>query len=556
LRLPDLDRLPVLSELAGTEAVALFVARAKATDPAFALSEANALTVAAICARLDGLPLALELAAARVPTLPLPVLLARLEHALPLLTGGARDAPDRQRTMRDAIAWSYDLLGAADQALLRRLAVFVGGFTLGAAEDLSREAGAESGRSELPPPASVLDGIEALVTASLLRATSDPLAEEPRFRMLETVREFGLEQLTKSGEEAVTRAAHAEYFATLAERAAEAFYGPAEDAWFARLEADHANFLSALAWCVDRQDHDRLGRLVSALWWFWATGGHMAEGRTWLGQAVAATTDAPPPLRAQVVCAAGYCAANESVVASATPLLDECLAMAEATGDREAAARAVALLAIATPGSDLDRAEAFAAEAAERWRALGPSVLWVECLLTQGHVAWAKGKLDLATTYIEEALALARAHGFAWGIALAFNFLGSVAFKRGGHCEAAVQYAAALEIVWRRGDTTLVHDNLARLAIVASALGHPARAARLAGATDTLAAAHGLAMMLPTRVDYEPALAAARAALGEGVFADAVAAGRAPPLAEAIAEALSIGEPATAGSQAQQSEAP
>ncbi|MFL5762206.1 MAG: ATP-binding protein, partial [Thermomicrobiales bacterium] len=424
LRLPDLDRLPVLSELAATEAVALFVARAQATDPAFALREANALTVAAICARLDGLPLALELAAARVPTLPLPVLLARLEHALPLLTGGTRDAPDRQRTMRDAIAWSYDLLEAADQALLRHLAVFVGGFTLGAAEDLIREAGAENGRSAHPAPASVLDGIEALVAASLVQASSDPLAAEPRYRMLETVREFGLEQLAKRGEETAARDAHVEYFAALAERAAAAFYGPAEDAWFAWLEADHANFLSALAWCVAREDHYRLGRLVAALWWFWATGGHTAEGRTWLEQAVAATADAPPPLRAQVVCAAGYYSGDASLNASATPLLDECLALAEATGDREAAARAVTLLAIASPGSDLDRAEAFATEAAERWRALGPSVLWGECLLAQGHVAWAKGKLDRATTYIEEALVLARAHGFAWGIALAQNFLG------------------------------------------------------------------------------------------------------------------------------------
>src|SRR5262249_37403907 len=152
----------------------------------------------------------------------------------------------------------------------------------------------------------------------------DPLAEEPRYRMLETVREFGLEQLAKEGEEAAATAnAHAEYFAALAERAAAGFYGAAEAAWFARLETDHANLQAALASAIGRDDHDRLGRLVCALWWFWFTGGHPGEGRTWLWRAVAATADAPPPLRARVVCAAGSFAAWVDDDARATTLLEE-----------------------------------------------------------------------------------------------------------------------------------------------------------------------------------------------------------------------------------------
>jgi predicted ATPase/transcriptional regulator with XRE-family HTH domain len=547
LRLPDPQNLSSLADVATTEAIALFVARARAADPSFALNEANAPSVAAICARLDGLPLAIELAAARVPTLSLPALLNRLERTLPLLTGGARDAPARQRTMRDAIAWSHDLLTDQEQALFRRLAIFVGGFTLEAAEAVCQG----TGEGSAPAPSSVLDGIEALDAASLLRAASDPLAEEPRYRMLETVREFGLEQLAAREEEEATRAAHAGYFADLAERAAKESYSSAEAAWSARLETDHANVRAALAWVAARGDLDRLSRLVWALWRFWVTHGHLAEGRTWVERALAATVNVPLPLRAQVVCAAGLVTGLVGDDVRAAPLLEEGIALADAAGDRETAAHAVAFLAVVTANQgELDRAAALAAETTERGRALGPDASgagW-RSLAVWGHVAWSRGELDRAGACLEEALNWASTRGVAWGVLHCTNALGSVALRRGDYRGAAVRYVAALELAWPRGDMARVLDNLARLAIVALALGQPARAARLAGTKDALAAALGVSVAAPTRVDYDPALAAARAALGEEAFAAAVAAGRALPLAKAVAEALAIGLLAAAGS--------
>ena len=235
-RWPSRSSTPPSQRCAASEAVRLFVARAQAVQEDFALTAENAAAVAAICRRLDGLPLAIELAAARVKVLPPAALLARLEQRLPLLTGGGRDLPARQQTMRDTIAWSYDLLPAAEQALFRRLAVFVGGFTLEAAEAVAGAAGID-----------VLEGIASLIDSSLLRQEAGA-GGEPRYTMLETVREYGLEQLTAHDALARTQLAHATYFLTLAERAAA--HGEMQFArtryWTDRLEAEHANLRAAL----------------------------------------------------------------------------------------------------------------------------------------------------------------------------------------------------------------------------------------------------------------------------------------------------------------------
>jgi tetratricopeptide (TPR) repeat protein len=289
--------------------------------------------------------------------------------------------------------------------------------------------------------------------------------------------------------------------------------------------------------------------LVGSLWRFWFTRGHLVEGRAWAERALATTAAAPPPLRARVVCAAGFLAGSIGDDVQAATLLEDGIALADAVGDREIAAQAVTyLVVVAANLGELERAEALAAEASARSRALKPGAWEAELgsLAARGHVAWSRGDLDRAGECLEEALEVARTRGFAWGIVYATNALGSVAFKRGDHRGAAVRYAAALELAWPRGDTARVLDNLARLAIVAVPLGQPTRAARLAGATNALAEALGVGVVPPTRVDYEPALAAARAALGEDAFAAAVAAGRALPLAEAIAEARAIALPAAA----------
>ncbi len=297
LAVPAAREAPGVETLAQAAAVRLFVARAQAVRPDFTLTEANAATVAGICARLDGLPLALELAAARVAHLPPGALLARLAPRLPLLTGGARDLPARQRTMRDAIAWSHDLLQPGEQLLFRRLAVCVGGFTLEAAAGVcqggeasgSRDAGGAVSSSTSRPPdssTSVLHGVAALMDASLLREETGG-DEEPRYRMLETVREFGLERLSESGEEKGVLQAHAAYFLALAEAAEPALVGPDAEAWQARLEAEHDNFRAALGWSISGGEAETALRLGAALWRFWARRGHLHEGRGWLERGLA-----------------------------------------------------------------------------------------------------------------------------------------------------------------------------------------------------------------------------------------------------------------------------
>ncbi len=293
LPVPAADRLPPLEALAQVPAVALFVDLASASRPDFALTAENATAVAAICQRLDGLPLAIELAAARVKVLPPAALLARLEQRLPLLTGGGRDLPARQRTMRDAIAWSYDLLAPEEQALFRHLAVFAGGFTLAAAEAVAAPDGT------LP----VLEGVVALVEQSLLRQMPGT-DDEPRYQMLETVREFALEQLAASGDEAALREVHAAYFLALSEQARPHLAGAQQRTWLRRLEVEHPNLRAALEALDASREHETQLRLAANLWHFWSIHAHFAEGRVHLERAlvhaVTPTTD-----RAEALLGAG-----------------------------------------------------------------------------------------------------------------------------------------------------------------------------------------------------------------------------------------------------------
>ena len=259
--------------LATNPAVDLFLRRAQAVKPEFALTPTNAAVVATICQRLEGLPLALELAAPRIRVLTPQAMLARLEHRLAFLTSGTPDLPTRQRTMRATIAWSYDLLSTAEQDLFRRLAVFDGGCSLSAIEELCGGTGDAS--------MDVLDRIEALQRTSLLQL-EDTADEEPRFRMLETIREYGLERLAANDEQEELRRRHADYYLAFAEEAARGIYTPATALWLDRLETDHDNLRAVLRWCIEHQNAEMGLRLASALWSFWYVRGHVTEGRTLL----------------------------------------------------------------------------------------------------------------------------------------------------------------------------------------------------------------------------------------------------------------------------------
>ena len=266
LSLPDLERLPSRNRLLDSEAVALFLERAQAAKPNFRLTDENAPAVAKICVRLDGLPLALELAATRVKLLSPETLLERLEQRLPLLTGGARDLPAHQQTLRDTIAWSYELLEPSEQRLLWRLAVFSGGFTLAAAEAVCDPKG----------DLDVLEGVGSLIDKSLLRRAEGE-GDEPRFGMLATIHEYASERLFENVEAETIRDRHAEHFLKLAEEAREFFKGPDQAEWFARLEQEHANLRAALDWCSDRARTEWALRLTLALAFFWWVSGRASE---------------------------------------------------------------------------------------------------------------------------------------------------------------------------------------------------------------------------------------------------------------------------------------
>lgn len=330
LDLPNQHDLPPPTELAMVGAVALFLARVRERVPGFRLTEANAAEIAAICARLDGLPLAIELAAARVALLSPHMLLARLDRRLALLTAGPRDLPERQRTLRATIDWSYALLDVSEQLLLGRLAVFAGGWTLAAAEQVAAAVG--------PLTLSVLDGLHALLDKHLVQCVAGG-DDEPRFSMLETIREYALERLAERGEARLAQAAHASYFLELAAQAEPLLHGPDQIAWFDRLDEEHANLRVALAWLLDSGDGVGALRLSGSTHWFWYVRGSLMEGRRWLEQAlaqVAGKAGVDPAILARAHFCAGHLATFQGDYLVARSHLEASIAMCH-TLDRAAA---------------------------------------------------------------------------------------------------------------------------------------------------------------------------------------------------------------------------
>jgi predicted ATPase/DNA-binding CsgD family transcriptional regulator len=538
LALPDPARLPPVEELTDVAAVRLFAERVEAVRPDFALTVANAASIAAICHRLDGLPLAIELAAARSKLLSPDAMLIRLERRLPLLAGGPRDLPARQQTMRDAIAWSYDLLEPDERALFRRLSVFVGGFTLEAAEAVI-EASPESGDD-------ALGGAASLVDHSLLLQSDGPDGEA-RLAMLETVREFGLEQLAATGEAESARRAHATWCLTLAEEAAAGFAQQGLGVWGTRLEAELDNFRAALEWLQTTGDAATGLRLATALEPLWRLLGHTSEGLQWLTWALDQGEDVPIAERNRAKTVAAWLAKDRGDFARARALVEECLGSSEQAADADGIARGLSLLGtIAKEEGDPKAAMVHYEAALARFREIndrdGTALVFCQ-LATLGNLGSVDRRGDpadqaLARSRCEEALRLYEALGHRQGVSRALHGLAYIAYKARDYPRATALSLQTLSLRRELHDVWGTPPSLEDLADIAGMTGQPERAARLYGAAEALREAIGVPLPPYHRPEYEREVAVTRESLGNQAFAAAYAAGRALSIDEAVAEAL------------------
>jgi predicted ATPase/DNA-binding CsgD family transcriptional regulator/DNA-binding XRE family transcriptional regulator len=519
-------------------AVRLFIVRAEAVAPDFALTEANRAMVAEIVRRLDGLPLAIELGAARVKLFPPAILLARMERRLPLLTGGPRDAPQRQRTLRDAIAWSYDLLAPDAQTLFRRLAVFTGGLTLEAAQAVAATSA---------PEPEVAEGLAALVDASLVGRTGDETDTEPRFSMLETVREFGLEALAASGEEARVRAAHAAYYLDLAEHAAWDLERGQAHRWLAILAVEQDNLRAALEWLEHAGEPEAFLRLARSLWVFWLFRGPYGEGRAWLERALVRGIDAPPSQRRQALFGVGLLAVNQGDVDRAETCFRESLAITQSQDDVEGTVYGWhGLGEVAMHRRQFSQAtEHFAEALAWTHRLADRAWAGVNAGMALSHLgacAYAMNDLPLAASRFAEALSVQRVVGDRWGIGFSLAGVAFVARDQGQEERALTHLFEALTLFRDLGDRWMLAHVLEGLAGIA-ATWQPERAARLLGAAAALREASGLPVEPAYLASHERAAAATRAALGDAAFAAACSAGAGLSLERALAEATSVVPP-------------
>jgi predicted ATPase len=559
MALPDPPDLPDLERLRQAEAVQLFTQRAQAVKPGFLLSDENAADVIGICTRLDGLPLAIELAAVRVRLLPPQAILTRLSDRFRFLTGGSRDLPVRQQTLRAAIDWSYDLLQTEEKTLFRRLAVFVGGCSLEAAEAVCH------GSSELD----LLDGLQGLVDKNLARCNE--VRGEPRFSMLETIREYALEQLAAGGSDEAEeiRGRHASFFAALAEEAEGELWGPDQTAWLDRLDLEHDNLRAALEWSLQRGEADpdaaEIGlRLAGPLWVFWGARAHLKEGRRWLERALACPLGRGKAL-AKVLVGAGALAWQLGDYAEARSCFEQGIAGWREAGDPAGLAEALhmgghlaldegehgqaralfqesfrlyqemgeasmslvltqdlALLAYHQGAFEEARVQFEAGLAAARER--GEKDLVSMTLNRLGELARLRGQDDVAATLFEEGLALGREGQLKAEIPSFLKNLGHVARRRGDHEQARTLFAESLALQQEYGNKQGMAESLAGLASVAA---QPECAVRLFGAVEALLDAVGAPLSPADRADLERNLAAMRAQLDERAYAAAWAEGQA-----------------------------
>ena len=457
-----------LSAMEASPAVNLFVARAQAVNPSFALTAANAPAIAELVRRLDGLPLAIELAAARTRLLSPAALLAQLTDRLRLLTGGPRDAPARQQTIRAAVAWSYDLLSPKDEFLFRLLSVFAGGASMEAIEQVVERVAAkseEAGQTPLLDPFDVFDVLSTLIDESLVRPLAESIPGDARFGMLETIRAYGLERLEAAEESSPIRNAHAAWARSFLETAEPELTRGNQDTWLNRIAAEHDNIRAALGWALSSGDSATALALTGTLWRFWNVRGFVTEGRSWLKRALAMGESAPPLMRAKALKAAGVLAENQQDYAEAIIHDEAAFAIFEAEGDQHSAALSLIDLAnIASDTGEYDRAEELYRTALAHAESVADTWVQAICLGNLGNVAARRAQDDVAADHYERTIALLRPHGDLYRIAVLLDNHGVVENRRGDRAKAMTLRAESLALRQSLGDQWGIASSLINLA--------------------------------------------------------------------------------------------
>jgi predicted ATPase/class 3 adenylate cyclase len=527
---PERNFMP--AELAQYESARLFVERAQLQRPQFTATDENAPALGSICHRLDGIPLALELAAARLRSLSVEEVNQRLDQRFRLLKGGSRTAPPRQQTLRSLIDWSYDLLNDAEKSLLRRVSIFAGGWTLAAAEAICDGEGVAE--------EDVLDILTSLVDKSLVGTEERNGAT--RYRLLETVRQYARDRLREGGEEGQWQSRHLAHFIAVAEEAEPQLMGADQQSWLDRLEMEHDNLRSALTWSSTARGDAAGGlRLAGAFWRFWWMRGHLREGRGWLsGLLAAAPGGQAAASRAKALNGAGVLAWQQGDYPAARTLHEESLAIQRELGDRRGIAYSLNNLGtVATSQGDHAAAWALCEESLAIIRGLGNRWHIAGSLINLGSIDYLQGNLTSARQRYEESLAIYRELGDRWGIAAALINLGSAANDQCDYRAASAMYKESLAIHLELGDRWGIAESLQGLAYVAFALFGPARAARIWGGAERLREEIGSPVPPRDRPRYDGQLTAARAAMADhDAFDLAWQEGRAMTLEQAIEYAL------------------
>ena len=551
LSLPEAASRAPLDTLARSSAVQLFCQRAQAVTPAFELTEVNAVTIAEICRKLDGLPLAIELAAARLTLFSPRALLERLDRSLQVLVRGARDLPERQQTLRDAIAWSHDLLDAGEQALFRQLSVFVGGCTLEAAQTVCGPGEEDVAAGD------VLERLETLVDNSLVESSSEPSTgreqEGPRFVMLETIRDYAAERLRSSGEAEEMHRAHALYYLALAEAAQPEVSARMLKEWITILEREHDNLRAALDWSIRSQDAHTATRLTLALWRFWAEHQFVTEGRRWMeavlalggpeGEAGGADPTLPARRWAFLHLVTGMMAAGQGDYDHAVALYEESLDLYRDLGYERGTSGPLRELGVVSHlRGDYERAIRLSEQALAISREFGSAFGAGLAVCTLTDALRAQGDIERARTLLEESQASLRRQRYpqrvANALAITLSRLGSIECALGRDERASELFRESLELARRFSFTFDAVVCLEGMARVAAVQGQPEWAARLLGTSAAQREEMGTPLTPIARTDHDHAVNVARAALGEDAFEAAWDEGHAMSLEEAISDAL------------------